>query len=55
MLGEKLVALRNQADLGWCAGLPGIVWREVRIFELEDVELDLEASDILEALLVQSL
>ena len=45
LLGQVLIAVRQQADGRRPPGLAGILRRHVRVFELEEVEFDLEARD----------
>ncbi len=45
LLGQILVAVESRLTAGRLTGLAGILRREFRVFELEDVELDLEAGD----------
>ena len=45
LLGQILIAVRQQADIGRRAGLPGMLRRHFGVFELEDVEFDLEPGD----------
>ena len=53
LLGQILVAVRKQADLRRTAGLARVLGRHLRVFELEDVKLDLEACDEIEAALAE--
>ena len=54
LLGQILIAVRQQADRGRLAGLAGILRRHLGVFELEDVEFDLEAGDEIVAALVRA-
>ena len=45
LLGQILIAVRQQADVGRRARLAGMLRRHLRVFELEDVEFDLEPGD----------
>ena len=53
LLGQVLVAVREQADFRWLSGLARVFGRHLRIFEFEDVKLDLEAGDEIEAALTE--
>ena len=45
LLGQILIAVREQADGGRASGLAGVFRRHVRVFELEEVEFDLQPRD----------
>src|ERR1700693_6250404 len=45
LLGQILIAMREQADIRRLAGLARILRRHFCVFEFENVELDLEAGD----------
>ena len=45
LLGQILIAVRQQAHRRRPPGLAGILRRHVRVFQLEEVEFDLEARD----------
>ena len=54
LLGQILIAVRQQAD-GWRpSGLAGILRRHVRVFELEEVEFDLQPGDEIVAALCRA-
>ena len=53
LLGQVLVAVREQADFRRLSGLARVFGRHLRVFELEDVKLDLEAGDEIEAALTE--
>ena len=54
LLGEILVAVRQQADRRRRAGLAGMLRRHVRVFQLEEVEFDLEPRDKIVAALCRA-
>ena len=54
LLGQILIAVRQQADIRRLAGLAGIFGRHLCVFELEDVEFDLESGDEIVAALAQA-
>ncbi len=45
LLGQVLIAVRQQADIGRRARLAGVLRRHLRVFELEDVEFDFQPGD----------
>jgi len=45
LLGEVLIAGGEELDFGWCSWLAGVGGLEVRVENLEDVELHFEAGD----------
>ncbi len=53
LLGQVLIAVREQADGRRPSGLAGILRRHVRVFELEEVKFDLEPRDEIVAALSQ--
>ena len=54
LLGQILIAVRQQADRWRRAGLAGILRRHVRVFELEEVEFDFQPRDEIVAALVRA-
>ena len=54
LLGQVLIAVRQQADGRRPSGLAGILRRHVRVFELEEVEFDLEPRDEIVAAAVRA-
>ena len=53
LLGQILIAVRQQADRGRAAGLAGVLGRHMRVVELEQVEFDLEPGDEIIAALAE--